>query len=688
MHAVSCRSETSESFVELRRGRQVQQIHTQEEPKGKRARLVPEKSQKLAVAWLQGKDWRYLPPHEKRRRIELAKWKEIKAAWHRKLVEEEAQGPRKQKAEPNMRALARRFEATLEKPGSCCFNQLQKDESIAVSADGLRAQCDPSSNGNAAPSGGIKGLPLVAGGKYQYEVELRRGCSLTIGWSPALVLPSAASSGRSAARRMLGYSSDGELIGEGCLIEVPGFGRQGDVIGALLDWQEGSCGPRLSFMLNGRNLGMAFNLRAEGIEMPPLQPHICQGQGRPLSVLLRGASPQVPLRFPMPGYRPLGLTPVTNSKCFKLELLFSLHVLWIRSTWLKALRLLQKRWMSRDKAAKYARSLQRNISLYFPFLAYYQISYYKSALFDIPEIGKLVQHGFPADLQESLGDSWNSAQLTLKALVSTAFIAAEGLSPRSSWLIENLKADDWLRDWEHLRCIQDGPCWPIFGALALLRDTAWLPARYDECDAATDFSHALRQAVQSNEAGQHDHFAVHEQIEQLCHGWQKNAKGLQVLRAAATLAVADWVTWSDQALTGKFLKFLQEEEDRRRLMKQIEETLKQLSDIPSWLKIDNLRWNKFRTGGWYFRSNSNRQRLMSHASHVGEARRTAVKAGWRKHINWASRSRFGMPWYPCSNLGLLATAYEQMPSVEISSTVMLRGPDTPDPSAARRAQHH
>lgn len=312
---------------------------SKEEPR-KRARLVPEKSQTLAVARLRSRPQlvpavgadskagekrkvlagstdltdpmqaRYMPPHEKRRRIELAKWKEIKAAWHRKLLEEETQGPRKQKqkAEPNMRALARRFEATLEKPGSCCFNPLQKDESIVVSADGLRAQCEATTP-NVATSSGIKGLPLVAGGKYQYEVELRRGCALTIGWSPALVLPSAlASCGRSVARRMLGYSSDGELIGEGCLIEVPGFGRQGDVVGALLDWQAGSCGPRLSFMLNGRNIGMAFDLRAEGIEIPPLQPHICQGQGRPFSILLRGASPQVPLRFPMPGYRPLGNT--------------------------------------------------------------------------------------------------------------------------------------------------------------------------------------------------------------------------------------------------------------------------------------------------------------------------------------------------------------------------------------------
>lgn len=252
---------------------------------------------------------RYLPPHEKRRRMELARWKEIKAAWHRKLQEEEALGPRKQKSEPNIRALAKRFEATLENHGSCCFNLLQKDECIEVSADGLRAQCDPSSSGPSTPaSGGIKGLPLVAGGRYQYEVELRCACSLMVGWSPALVLPSVVgSSGRSAARRMLGYSSDGELVGEGCLLDVPGFGRPGDVVGALLDWLDSdSCGPRLSFMLNGRHLGMAFDLLAEGSSTPPLQPHICQGQGRPFSVLLRGASQEAPLRYPMPGYRPLG----------------------------------------------------------------------------------------------------------------------------------------------------------------------------------------------------------------------------------------------------------------------------------------------------------------------------------------------------------------------------------------------
>ena len=105
-----------------------------------------------------------------------------------------------------------------------------------------------------------------------------------------------------------------------------------------------------------------------------------------------------------------------------LEALCLLKVALAQSLWN------EKRWMSRDKAAQYARGLQRNISLYFPFLAYYQISYYKpkpqtptsaakdhfshhilcsacalvdlvvafrSELFDATAIGRLVQTGFP-----------------------------------------------------------------------------------------------------------------------------------------------------------------------------------------------------------------------------------------------------------------------------------------------------
>lgn len=175
----------------------------------------------------------------------------------------------------------------------------------------------------------------------------------------------------------------------------------------------------------------------------------------------------------------------------------------------------------------------------FPFLAYYQISYYKSELFDATAIGRLVQTGFPAELEESLGDSWSGAQLTFKALVSTALIAADpdGLSPRSSWLIANSQADDWLSlDWQkELECTRFRQfCWPVFGALALLRDTAWHPAEF--CLAATSFSYALHQAVQSNEVVPLQlSLDFLQESESSC-----GDKDARVLRAAATLAVADW----------------------------------------------------------------------------------------------------------------------------------------------------
>lgn len=178
-----------------------------------------------------------------------------------------------------------------------------------MTSDCLRAQCDAAIGSTCtAASAGIKGLPLVMGGRYQYEVELLRACSLTVGWSAALVLPSASSSGGGFARRMLAFSSVGELLGgDGSEPQSYGrtFGRPGDIVGALLDWPENASGPRLGFTLNGRDLGLAFDLRSEGVKVPPLQLHICQGLGKPFRVMLRGASKELPVRFPIPGFRPL-----------------------------------------------------------------------------------------------------------------------------------------------------------------------------------------------------------------------------------------------------------------------------------------------------------------------------------------------------------------------------------------------
>lgn len=81
----------------------------------------------------------------------------------------------------------------------------------------------------------------------------------------------------------------------------PCFGEAGDVIGALVEFRR--IGPRVSFMLNGEPLGTAFSVM--DCKHPALQPHIFQVPGEPFSVLLRGASAEHPLRFPMPGFNPI-----------------------------------------------------------------------------------------------------------------------------------------------------------------------------------------------------------------------------------------------------------------------------------------------------------------------------------------------------------------------------------------------
>ncbi|CAJ1332552.1 unnamed protein product [Effrenium voratum] len=193
-----------------------------------------------------------------------------------------------------------------------------------------------------------------------------------------------------------------------------------------------------------------------------------------------------------------------------------------------------------NSAAQFARTLQRNVSLYFPFLAYYHISFFRSDLFDVPRLGGLAQSGFPGDLEDALGDSSAAAALTLKALVSGVLIAADpdGLTARSTLLFANLLADDWLRlDWKReLDCSTSRRfCWPVFGALATLRDSAWPPAEF--CSAATSFSEALQKAVQSNEAV--DLMLSLDFLE--TPPASCGHAGADVLRAAASLAVADWV---------------------------------------------------------------------------------------------------------------------------------------------------
>eukprot|EP00929_Paragymnodinium_shiwhaense_P024469 TRINITY_DN15038_c0_g1_i7.p1 TRINITY_DN15038_c0_g1~~TRINITY_DN15038_c0_g1_i7.p1 ORF type:complete len:813 (+),score=184.97 TRINITY_DN15038_c0_g1_i7:72-2510(+) len=277
----------------------------------------------------------YAPPHIKQRQEEEAMWEHEKTEWKRRLAEEdEAGGPVvERQIGPNIRKLAREWEPRLEEPGTCCFNPLQCDSGVDVDEGGIWAECTslpppgPGLAGHATASTedacactgpGLKVIPAVAGGRYQFEVELLRDSSVVIGWSAAISLPSGFDT------QAFGYGPEGRLEHGGEADRVaygPAFGRKGDIIGACVEWPAGQTSvgggparapagsPIISYALNGRYLGEAFDLASfescAGGSVP-LQPHICQAGREAFEVLLRGASEDAPLKHPIRTFRPLG----------------------------------------------------------------------------------------------------------------------------------------------------------------------------------------------------------------------------------------------------------------------------------------------------------------------------------------------------------------------------------------------
>lgn len=254
----------------------------------------------------------YMPPHAKQRRMENERWEKEKAALRQKLEEEDAAGKAsfatgRGTGGPNIRTLYRTWEPILEQFGPCCFNPLQRDEGVEVDVkEGIRAKVvarDETSSSRIGP--GIKGLPIVAGGSYHYELELLTDSALVMGWSAASSLPTGFDA------MSFGYCSSGALLTnhgtKSASYGLP-FGRAGDVIGALIEWPEEGSGPNISFMLNGLALGLAYDIAShdETQGHPPLQLHICQSPGPSFDVLLRGASDSAPLRFPHKNFAPLG----------------------------------------------------------------------------------------------------------------------------------------------------------------------------------------------------------------------------------------------------------------------------------------------------------------------------------------------------------------------------------------------
>jgi len=202
----------------------------------------------------------------------------------------------------------REWDTRLEHKGEIRFNPLQMDSQIVLEDDdGLVAECVD----HPLSVKGVKGLPAIQSGRYQYEVELLRDSSIMIGWSGAMTLPGVLDF------QSYVYSSSGcRLHGKEESKYAKPYGKAGDVIGALIDWIEpetasGSSSIEMSFCLNGEALGPAFkvvaNLADARKEAPvPLQPHICQlPKGDMLKVRLRGSEVGLPLAHPVEGYEPI-----------------------------------------------------------------------------------------------------------------------------------------------------------------------------------------------------------------------------------------------------------------------------------------------------------------------------------------------------------------------------------------------
>lgn len=239
----------------------------------------------------------YVPPFAKNRQDEL----EQKRA---EIAAKEAEPPENKPAAPNIRTMARRFQSCLERPGSCRFNPLQTEGQVQLTEDAssLEAECLEQTFAGQ----GVKALPVVQSGRYQFEVEVLRDSALAVGWSSAMSLAS------SWDQQAFGFSSEGLKLSAYASEEYAvAFGKAGDVIGAFASWTDGATGRLLhiSFMLNGRFLGTAFSFgddRAMDVQPVPLQPQVSQlPSGLPLHVRLRGLSASMPLKFPREGFSPL-----------------------------------------------------------------------------------------------------------------------------------------------------------------------------------------------------------------------------------------------------------------------------------------------------------------------------------------------------------------------------------------------
>ncbi|CAD7927474.1 unnamed protein product [Amoebophrya sp. A120] len=168
----------------------------------------------------------------------------------------------------------------------CELNLNDKDMFVLVTEDGLECKSDDEVKWN-----GIRANIEVQNGKYMFEVFVVDGMC-RIGWGAAFAKLEVGADDKS-----FGYGATGKKSWNRKFEDYGESFQAGDVIGCLLERKDG--GGKISFLKNGRELGLAYELDPNQWERTGLKPQIC---GKRFNVECRFDF----CEYPVDDYTPLG----------------------------------------------------------------------------------------------------------------------------------------------------------------------------------------------------------------------------------------------------------------------------------------------------------------------------------------------------------------------------------------------
>ncbi|CAD7927747.1 unnamed protein product [Amoebophrya sp. A25] len=171
----------------------------------------------------------------------------------------------------------------------CELNLNDKDMFVLVTEDGLECKSDDHVKWN-----GIRANIEVQSGRYYYEVLVVDGLC-RVGWGASFAKLELGSDDKS-----FGYGGTGKKSWNRKFEDYGETFQSGDVVGCFLD--RSSEKAKISFSINGRPLGVAYELDVSQWERIGLKPHIC---GKGFNVECR-FDKSTRLEYPHDGYTPIG----------------------------------------------------------------------------------------------------------------------------------------------------------------------------------------------------------------------------------------------------------------------------------------------------------------------------------------------------------------------------------------------